>query len=323
MIPAEVVAFLEQERTLVCATLGPRGWPHLMPLWYVLREPAEGFGAPGPQLWSWTYSASQKVRNLERDPRATVQVEAGELYHELRGVMLECEVALHRDPQTVGTLGHDIFARYAAPRGEPPPSQLPDRGGAGGGPSGRQACSTAVRRAATGHLGPPQARRGLLKFVRGSDSQGATPARRRAGSPGARRCGRRSRRGAARGGRPSPPARSSSCARPCSPQRRPRATPSARAPRSSAAPAGQLLVVDREALLAHLLELRASGLLARDRVRPPRSSFRSASTLRCSSSGRYASRACPLPCSRPAAANPGEAEVDLACPRRKLRARST
>jgi hypothetical protein len=124
MSAAEVAAFLEQERTLVCATLGPRGWPHLMPLWYVLREPAEGSGAPGPQLWSWTYSASQKVRNLERDPRATVQVEAGELYHELRGVMLECEVALHRDPQTVGTLGHEIFARYAAPRGEPP-SQLP------------------------------------------------------------------------------------------------------------------------------------------------------------------------------------------------------
>jgi general stress protein 26 len=124
MSDAEVAAFLEQERTLVCATCGPRGWPHLMPLWYVPREPAEG-SMPGPQLWSWTYAASQKVRNLERDPRATVQVEAGEHYHELRGVMLECEVALHRDLQTVKALGHEIFARYAAPRGEPPPMELP------------------------------------------------------------------------------------------------------------------------------------------------------------------------------------------------------
>jgi hypothetical protein len=119
----EVAAFLEEERTVVCATLGPRGWPHLMPLWYVLRE--RSGGRPGPQLWSWTYAASQKVRNLERDPRATLQVEAGGLYQELRGVMLECEVAIHRDLELVKALGHEIFARYAAPRGEPPATELP------------------------------------------------------------------------------------------------------------------------------------------------------------------------------------------------------
>jgi hypothetical protein len=113
----QAAAFLAEERTAVCATLGPRGWPHLMPLWYVLRE--RSGGRPGPQLWSWTYAASQKVRNLERDPRATLQVEAGELYQELRGVMLECEVAIHRDLEIVKALGHEIFARYAAPRGEP------------------------------------------------------------------------------------------------------------------------------------------------------------------------------------------------------------
>ena len=62
----EVASFLAEERTLTCATAGPRGWPHLMPLWYVLRDAPEG--EPGPRLWSWTYASSQKVRNLERDP---------------------------------------------------------------------------------------------------------------------------------------------------------------------------------------------------------------------------------------------------------------
>ncbi len=119
----EAAAFLTEERTVVCATLGPGGWPHLMPLWYVLRE--RSGGRPGPQLWSWTYAASQKVRNLERDPRATLEVEAGELYHELRGVMLECEVAIHRDLEIVKALGHEIFARYASPRGGPPVAELP------------------------------------------------------------------------------------------------------------------------------------------------------------------------------------------------------
>ena len=122
MSDAEAVAFLAEERTVTCATAGPRGWPHLMPLWYVLREPPAG--ETGPRLWSWTYGVSQKVRNLERDPRATLQVEAGELYQELRGVMLECEVVIHRALEVVGTLGREIFTRYAAPRGQPPVEEL-------------------------------------------------------------------------------------------------------------------------------------------------------------------------------------------------------
>ncbi len=142
----EVTTFLRQERTVVCATLGPHGWPHLMPLWYVLGDPTRGGltressvevsasppadRAPGPQLWSWTYAVSQKVRNLERDPRATLQVEAGEQYQELRGVMLECEVTIHRELDTVKALGHEIFARYASPRGEPPAKELPAEVGA-------------------------------------------------------------------------------------------------------------------------------------------------------------------------------------------------
>jgi len=37
------------------------------------------------EVWIWTYAKSQKVRNLERDPRATVLVETGHEYSELRG----------------------------------------------------------------------------------------------------------------------------------------------------------------------------------------------------------------------------------------------
>lgn len=123
MTDPEVASFLAEERTATCATLSPRGWPHLMPLWYVVRtaEPGE----PGPRLWAWTYAASQKVRNLERDRRATLQVEAGESYELLRGVMLECELVLHRDADAVAALGHEIFARYASPRGQPPVRELP------------------------------------------------------------------------------------------------------------------------------------------------------------------------------------------------------
>jgi len=99
----EVLAFLDEQRTVVCATNGRDGFPHLMPLWYVVRD---------GRLWAWTFAKSQKVRNLERDPRATLQVEAGEEYHLLRGVMFECDVTVHRDIAVVEPLGLEIFTRY-------------------------------------------------------------------------------------------------------------------------------------------------------------------------------------------------------------------
>jgi general stress protein 26 len=122
MTPEEVAAFLAEERTVTCATIGPRGWPHLMPLWYVLRDaPA---GELGPRIWAWTYGSSQKVKNLERDPRATLQVEAAETYAELRGVMLECEAVIHRDLDTVAPLGAEILLRNSVPRGTFPSPEL-------------------------------------------------------------------------------------------------------------------------------------------------------------------------------------------------------
>jgi PPOX class probable F420-dependent enzyme len=103
MDDAELAAFLHEQRTVVVATLGRDGWPHLMPLWYTVRA---------GELWSWTYARSQKVRNLERDARATLQVETGEQYHELRGVMIRAQVELHRDVETVAAFGRELFTRY-------------------------------------------------------------------------------------------------------------------------------------------------------------------------------------------------------------------
>ena len=104
MSPEEVQAFLEEERTVTCATNGRHGFPHLMPLWYVLRD---------GRLWAWTYGKSQKVKNLERDPRATLQVEAGIEYAELRGVMLRCDVEIHRDVDVVVDFAMELVGRYS------------------------------------------------------------------------------------------------------------------------------------------------------------------------------------------------------------------
>jgi general stress protein 26 len=108
MTDEEVLAFLDERRVVTCATHGPRGWPHLMPLWYLVRD---------REIWAWTYAKSQKVLNLERDARATLQVEAGEAYQELRGVMFECDTVIHRDTPVVQAFGEELFQRYTGGAG--------------------------------------------------------------------------------------------------------------------------------------------------------------------------------------------------------------
>jgi hypothetical protein len=75
-----------------------------MPLWYVPRD---------GEIWIYTYAKSQKVRNLERDPRATLLAETGHEYSELRGVEIEAEAEIHRDLDTVFQLAQELTLRYA------------------------------------------------------------------------------------------------------------------------------------------------------------------------------------------------------------------
>ena len=118
MSAAELDVFLAGERLVTCATIGPNQRPHLMPLWYALD---------GKAITSWTFAKSQKARNLERLAQATLQVEAGTAYHELRGAMLECDVELVRDLAGVTAIGLALAVRYA------------DAGGPTGSPAEREA----------------------------------------------------------------------------------------------------------------------------------------------------------------------------------------
>jgi PPOX class probable F420-dependent enzyme len=111
MTGPEILAFLNEEKVAIVSSLGPRGWPHSMPLWYVERE---------GRIWSWTFRKSQKVKNLQRDPRVTVLVEAGDdQYAELRGVQFEANAVFHDDPDLVLGFAEELTTRYS-PDGQTP-----------------------------------------------------------------------------------------------------------------------------------------------------------------------------------------------------------
>jgi PPOX class probable F420-dependent enzyme len=104
MSDEEVRAFLKEHMVMQCATISPSGRPHVVALWFV---------PDGIQLSGWTYAKSQKAKNLERDPRATLSLADGVEYHELRGVMLECDVEVERDTERVAEYGLALVDRYA------------------------------------------------------------------------------------------------------------------------------------------------------------------------------------------------------------------
>jgi PPOX class probable F420-dependent enzyme len=104
MTHEERIEFLRSNKTIVIATVGLDGRPHLAPLWYDVHD--DGV------LTVWTRAVLQKVRNLERKAEATALVEDGHNFSDIRGVSMKCSVEIVRDPQRVGEIGHDIMTRY-------------------------------------------------------------------------------------------------------------------------------------------------------------------------------------------------------------------
>jgi nitroimidazol reductase NimA-like FMN-containing flavoprotein (pyridoxamine 5'-phosphate oxidase superfamily) len=80
MSPEEVAAYLASQQRLIVVSNGPGGFPHPMPMNFGIDESG--------RLVILTFAKSQKVRNLERDPRASLLVESGDSYHEYKSVMI-------------------------------------------------------------------------------------------------------------------------------------------------------------------------------------------------------------------------------------------
>ena len=106
MTDEERTAFLKSHRTLTIVSNGANGHPHPMPMWFALDD-------DGSVRMS-TFRKSQKVKNIERDPRVTLLCEDGTEYSELRGVVIygRCEVV--DDLRTVQDTLLDITGGEAA-----------------------------------------------------------------------------------------------------------------------------------------------------------------------------------------------------------------
>jgi len=97
MNPDEIRAYLREGHTMTLVTNGTRGYPHAVAMFFVIDDDMT--------IRFATYANSQKVKNIERDPRVTLLVETGSAYSELRGVMVEGDAEITTDlERTVATM---------------------------------------------------------------------------------------------------------------------------------------------------------------------------------------------------------------------------
>ena len=106
MTDEEVAAYLDSQRDLQVASINADGSPHLVTMWFALME---------GDICFWTYGRSQKIVNLQRDPRVTVLVATGADYGELRGVTISGRAQVIEDRDEVNRIGETVFEKYWMP----------------------------------------------------------------------------------------------------------------------------------------------------------------------------------------------------------------
>jgi PPOX class probable F420-dependent enzyme len=110
MTPDEIRAFFDEQMTLEVATIGKDGYPHVAPMWFVVEDGKIVFRS---------FTKSQKIVNLQRNPNFTVLLEAGLDYAELRGVMIKATATLIDDRDHVLAMYGKLAARYPMINGQP------------------------------------------------------------------------------------------------------------------------------------------------------------------------------------------------------------
>jgi len=103
MTPEEHERFLQDSRTLILCTLDREGHPHAVAMWFCLID---------GRVHMTSFRKAQKVLNLRRDPRATLLAESGDVYSELRGLMIRCRGEVIEDPDLCVDVLMKVQARH-------------------------------------------------------------------------------------------------------------------------------------------------------------------------------------------------------------------
>lgn len=110
MTEDEEKKYLEDGVTIEIASIGPRGYPHQVAMWYVVVDGLVTFT---------TFRKSQKVLNIKRNPKVSAMLESGRGYSELRGLVIEGDAEIVDDLETTNATMAIIGKKYGNLPGSP------------------------------------------------------------------------------------------------------------------------------------------------------------------------------------------------------------
>lgn len=100
-------AYLENARTIILSTIDRHSYPHSVAMWFCVVDGT---------VHMTTFRKSQKVVNLRRDSRSTLLVESGDVYPELRGLMLRCNADVVDDAGLCLDVLTEVQAKHGGSR---------------------------------------------------------------------------------------------------------------------------------------------------------------------------------------------------------------
>lgn len=89
----EITEYLSSSRTMILVSNGKDGHPHPMPMWFAVDI--------DNCIYMTTFRKSQKINNLRKDPRATLLIESGDEYEELKGLVVYTDVEFIEDVESI------------------------------------------------------------------------------------------------------------------------------------------------------------------------------------------------------------------------------
>lgn len=90
MLDDEVKAFLDAKPGwIVLSTIGLHGYPHSVPI---------GYFRLGNEIYLGCKAHSQKVKNIERNPKVSLMLESGKTRQDIKGVMIQGHATVYTDP---------------------------------------------------------------------------------------------------------------------------------------------------------------------------------------------------------------------------------
>ena len=108
----EANAFLDSRPGWIAlTTIGAGGYPHTVPIGYFRLD---------DDVYIGCRTGSQKLKNIDRNPRVSVMIESGSTMQDIKGLLIQGEASYTVEPDELVRLSREAMRRRGVPEAQLP-----------------------------------------------------------------------------------------------------------------------------------------------------------------------------------------------------------